>query len=60
MNGVGSGSPSLGKNKLNTTKTKCKLMSLRSTKNYFLGARSWMCYVIDVNVTLHVVDICKL
>ena len=60
--GVGSReghSPIPRKNKLNTTKTKCKLISLRSTNNYFLGARSQMCYISDVKRTLHVVDICK-
>jgi len=33
------------KNKLNTTTPKRKLISLRSTKNYFLSARAQMCYV---------------
>ena len=27
-------------------------------KNYFLGAQSLVCYVIDVNKTFRVVDIC--
>ena len=37
-----------------------KLISFYSTKNYLLSARSRMCYVTDVNKTLHVIDICKL
>jgi len=41
-----------------TTK-KRKLISLRSTTNYFLSARARMCYVTDVNKTFHIVDICK-
>jgi len=32
--------------------TKRKLICLRSTKNYFLSARSQMCYVTDVNKTI--------
>jgi len=28
------------------------------SNNYFLSARTWMCYVTDVNKTFHV-DICK-
>jgi len=44
---------------LNTTTTKRKLISLRSTKNYFLSAWAQMCYITDVNKTFHVVDICK-
>jgi len=47
------------KNKLNTATTKRKLISLRSTKHYFLSARARMCYVTDVNKTFHIVDICK-
>jgi len=52
-------SPLPRKNKLNRTTTKRKLISLRSTKNYFLSARSRMCYVTDVKITFHVVGICK-
>jgi len=52
-------SPLPRKNKLNTTTTKRKLISLRSTKNYFLSTWARMCYVTDVNKTFHIVNICK-
>jgi len=45
------------KNKLKTTTAKQTLVSLCSTKNCFLSARSLMRYVTDVNKTFLAVDI---
>jgi len=52
-------SPLPRKNKLNTTTTKRKLITLRSTINYFLRAWSRMFNVNDVNKTFRAVDICE-
>jgi len=36
-----------------------KINQFAQDNKYFLGARSRMCYITDVNRTLHVVDVCK-